>query len=84
MDKLFHHSNGDMINYLGIMVKQLVYYYHLKVLFQMNIGCMMLIYKIIMVIVSEVIYINKMFIKVIHQMINYKIAPKIRIPILSL
>ena len=24
----------------------------------MNIGCMMLIYKIIMVIVSEVIYIN--------------------------
>ena len=49
MDKLFHHSNGDMINYLGIMVKQLVYYYHLKVLFQMNIGCMMLIYKIIMV-----------------------------------
>ena len=58
MDKLFHHSNGDMINYLGIMVKQLVYYYHLKVLFQMNIGCMMLIYKIIMVIVLEVIYIN--------------------------
>ena len=58
MDKLFHHSNGDMINYLGITVKQLAYYYHLKVLFQMNIGCMMLIYKIIMVIVSEVIYIN--------------------------
>ena len=53
---LFHHNNGDMINYLGIMVKQLVYYYHLKVLFQMNIGCMMLILKIIMVIVSKVIY----------------------------
>ena len=47
-----------MINYIKInMVKQLLSFIHLKALFLMIIGCMILIFKINMVIVLKVTYI---------------------------
>ena len=50
--------NGNMINYIKInMVKQLLSFIHLKALFLMIIGCMILIFKINMVIVLKVTYI---------------------------